>query len=85
MKFSMDKEEKKLVKPFDGTKGKALLIAIIAWFVFFLCGGYYYNVQEVPILYGWIPAVLIWYHILFVWAVVLNYFMFYKAGAGKGL
>lgn len=81
----MSTEEKRLVKPFNGAKGKALLIGMVAWFTCFFGGGYYFNAQETPILCGWVPAVLVWYHVLFVWAIVLNYFMFYKAGAGKGL
>lgn len=80
------KTEGMLLKPSQTILGKVVFVLTALWFIVFFGGAIYFNSLSEPILVsGWLPAVLVWFHILFFWGVLMSYLYFYKIGAGKGL
>jgi hypothetical protein len=79
-------EEKKLVKSWQTPLGKVVYCLTGLWLIVFFGGAKYFICTPKPILVGsWLPAVLIWFHVLFFWGLIMSYLYFYKLGAGKGL
>ncbi|GEM_PF-4323133 len=81
----MSEVKKKLIRPFESLFGKAVLTLTILWYVAFFGGAFYFNSISPILVWGWCPAVLIWYHVLFFAGLFISYLYLYKLGARKGL